>query len=56
VNVTPGDARLEVVDTSSGFARACRVNLVSGLIETELALGFLVYFLAELEAAYRDTS
>ena len=56
VRVMPGDVRLEVVDTSSGFGRACRVNLVSGLIETELALGFLVYFLAELEAAYRDRS
>jgi hypothetical protein len=56
VRVTPGDARLEVIDTSGGFRRGCRVELVSGLVETEIALALLVYFLAEIEDAYRHNA
>jgi len=53
VRVTPGDACLDVTDTSRGFRRGCRVDLVAGLVDTDVALCLLVYFLAELEQAYR---
>jgi hypothetical protein len=56
VRVSPGDVRLDAIDLSRGFGRACRINLVSGLMDTEVALRLLVYFLAELEEAYRHTS
>lgn len=53
VRVLPEDARLDVIDRSGGFGRACRIDLVGGRVDTEAALYCLVYFLAELEEAYR---
>ena len=58
LRVMPDNTRLAVVQLgAAGWSsgRGCRIDLLAGVIHTEVALRCLVYFRAELEREYLDT-